>query len=201
MTGPRPISPHRSARTPSLAAILLLELACGPSRRGAAANGGAGGGAGAGGGSCIPSPSGEQTVSLEGEWTFIPARAAPTTIEVPGGGWLAQGFHVASARYARTLTVPVLGPRQATLIELGAVNHEAALAIDDALIATNTTSFTPSVFDVTAAVTPGADHALTIDVKGRDALRNAANRKLVPDAADWSPNIPQGIFRSAAVRV
>src|SRR3954471_463102 len=202
MTDPRPISPYRSARTAILAAILLLELACGPGRRGTAANGGAGGAAGAGGGSCIPpSSSGEQTVSLEGEWTFTPANAAPTTIEVPGGGWLAQGFHVASARYARTLTVPVLGPRQATLIELGAVNHEAALAIDDALIATNTTSFTPSVFDVTAAVTPGADHALTIDVKGRDALRNAANRKLVPDAAGWSPNIPQGIFRSAAVRV
>jgi hypothetical protein len=184
-----------------LAAILLLELACGSGRRGAAANGGASGAGGAGGGSCIPSPSGEQTVSLEGQWTFTPANAAPTTIDVPGGGWLAQGFHVASARYARTLTVPVLGPRQATLIELGAVNHQAALAIDGAVIATNTTSFTPSVFDVTAAVTPGADHALTIDVKGREALRNAANRKLVPDAAGWSPNIPQGIFRSAAVRV
>jgi len=180
----------------------LLELACGPSRRGASANGGAGGTADAGGGTCIiPSPSGEQTVSLEGEWTFTPANAAPTTIDVPGGGWLAQGFHIASARYARTLTVPVLGPHQATLIELGAVNHEAALAIDGSLIATNTTSFTPSVFDVTAAVTPGADHALTIDVKGRDGLRNAANRKLVPDAAGWSPNIPQGIFRSAVVRV
>src|SRR5947207_11471972 len=128
MTGPRPLSPHRSAKTPRLAAILLLELACGPSRRGAAANGGAGGAAGvggagaagAGGGSCIPSPSGEQTVSLEGEWTFTPSGAASTTIDVPGGGWLAQGFHVTSARYARTLTVPVLGPPQATLIELGA---------------------------------------------------------------------------------
>ena len=140
-------------------------------------------------------------MSLEGEWTFTPSGAAPTTIDVPGGGWLAQGFHVTAARYARTLTVPVLGPPQATLIELGAVNHEAALAIDGTLIATNTTSFTPSVFDVTTAVTPGADQALTIDVKGRDALRNAANRKLVPDAAGWSANIPQGIFRSAAVRV
>ena len=175
-----PISSHRSAKTSSLAALLLLELACGPSRRGAPASGGASGAGGAGGGSCIPSPSGEQTVSLEGEWTFTPSGAAPTTIDVPGGGWLAQGFHVTAARYARTLTVPVLGPPQATLIELGAVNHQAALSIDGTLIATNTTSFTPSVFDVTTAVMPGADHALTIDVKGRDALRNAANRKLVP---------------------
>ena len=140
-------------------------------------------------------------VSLQGTWTFAPSGAAETTIQVPGGGWLAQGFHITTARYARTLAVPALGSAQATLIELGAVNHQAALSIDGNLIATNTTSFTPSVFDVTRAVTPGGTHALTIDVKGRDALRNAANRKLVPDAAGWSANVPQGIFRSAVVRV
>ena len=76
MTGPRPISPHRSAKTPSLAAILLLELACGSSRPGAAGNGGTGGAAGAArrGGRKLhhPTPSGEQTVSLEGQWTFTP---------------------------------------------------------------------------------------------------------------------------------
>ena len=88
------------------------------------------------------------------------------------------------------------------MIELGAVNHEAALAIDGALIATNTTSFTPSVFDVTrggdAGRRPCADHRRQ---GARRVSATPANRKLVPDAAGWSPNIPQGIFRSAAVRV
>ena len=196
----------RIAKAAGIAAVLLLGVACGPSRHAAAGAGGtsgaAGGPGGAGGaGTCVPSPSGEQSVSLAGEWMFTPSGAAQTTIEVPGGGWLAQGFHITAARYARTLTVPLLGVPQATLIKLGAVNHEAALSIDGNPIATNTTSFTPSVFDVTAAVTPGAQHALTIDVKGRDALRNTFHRKLVPDAAGWSPNIPQGIFRSAIVRV
>src|SRR5215831_8092815 len=113
MTGPLPISSRPLARTASVGAVLLLNLACSPARHAAPANGGAGGdvtgAGGAGGGSCIPSPSGEQTRSIEGEWTFTPSGAAPTTIEVPGGGWLAQGFHVAAARYARTVTVPVLG--------------------------------------------------------------------------------------------
>ncbi len=140
-------------------------------------------------------------VSIAGSWTFTPAGGAATTIDVPGGGWVAQGFHVSSARYARQVTIPTLGAPQATLLELGAVNHQAALSIDGTMFATNTTSFTPSVFDITRAVTPGGQPMLTIDVKGRDALRNAANRKLVPDAADWSPNIPQGIFRSASLRV
>jgi hypothetical protein len=155
----------------------------------------------AGNGACVVQPAGEETVSLAGTWTFTPAGGAATTIEVPGGGWLAQGFHVSSAHYARPLTVPSLGSPQATLIELGAVNHQATLSIDGAVIATQTTSFTPSVFDVTRAVTPGQQHQLAIDVKGRDALRSASNRKLVPDAAGWSAAIPQGIFRSAIVHV
>jgi hypothetical protein len=188
-------------------AVLFVGFGCGASHSAGGGTGGADGGADTSSDSsggdriCRLLPAGEQTVSLEGTWTFTPAGAAATTIQVPGGGWLAQGFHISSARYASTLSVPVLGVPQATLIELGAVNHEAALSVDGNLIATNTTSFTPSVFDVTPAVTPGGQHALAIDVKGRDALRNAANRKLVPDAAGWSSNIPQGIFRSAAVRV
>ena len=69
-------------------------------------------------------------MSLAGTWTFTPSGAAATTIQVPGGGWLAQGFHVASARYARTLDVPNLGRAQATYLEFGAVNHQATLTVD-----------------------------------------------------------------------
>jgi hypothetical protein len=138
--------------------------------------------------------------SLAGTWTFTPAGASATTIEVPGGGWLAQGFRVSSARYERTVGVPDLGRPQATYLEFGAVNHQATLTVDGAAVGTNTTSFLPSVFDVTAAVKPGGSHKLTVDVKGRDALKSSSGMKLVPDAAGWSGNIPQGIFRSATLR-
>src|SRR5206468_8665398 len=105
--------------------------------------------AGAGGARrCAVQPAGEQVISLAGSWTFTPAGGAATTIDVPGGGWVAQGFHVSSARYARQVTIPTLGAPQATLVELGAVNHQAALSIDGTMFATNTTSFTPSVFDI-----------------------------------------------------
>ena len=73
--------------------------------------------------------------------------------------------------------------------------------MDGAVVGTNTTSFTPSVFDVTGFVTPGGTHAISLVVKGRKGLLNAAGRKNVPDAAGWSANVPQGIFRSAMVRV
>ena len=143
---------------------------------------------------------GEIVASIGGSWSFTPAgQTTATTIEVPGGGWLAQGFRVSAAHYERTIDVPDLGRPQATLLELGAVNHEATLTVDGAVIGTNTTSFTPSVFDATAALTPGS-HRVALDVKGRDALKSATGRKLVPDAAGWSADIPQGIFRSATVR-
>jgi len=172
---------------------------------GKASSGGTSGGIDASaGGSCAAStaadPTGQTITSVAGTWTFTPSGAAATTIEVPGGGWLAQGFKTSSARYERTVTVPDLGRPQATYLELGAVNHQATLTVDGTAVGTNTTSFTPSVFDMTAAVKPGASHKLTIDVKGRDALKAAGGKKLVPDAAGWSANVVQGIFRSAVLR-
>ncbi len=162
---------------------------------------GAGGRGGMAGGACTAmAATGESVTSLAGTWTFTPSGAAATTITVPGGGWVAQGFHVSSARYERTATVPDLGQPQATYLEFGAVNHQATLSVDGAMVATNTTSFTPSVFDVTGVVKPGMSHKLTVDVKGRDALKSSSGKKLVPDAAGWSSNVPQGIFRSAVLR-
>ena len=141
-------------------------------------------------------------MSLAGTWTFTPSGAAATTITVPGGGWVAQGFRsVNQARYQRMATVPDLGRAQATYLEFGAINHEATLTVDSTMVGTQTTSFTPSVFDVTSAVKPGMSHSFTVDVKGRNALKAASGKKLVPDAAGWSGNVAQGIFRSAVLHV
>jgi len=180
----------------------------GNSDGGAAGVGGSTGDASAGGGrssdggtgTCTVEAAGQTITSVAGTWTFTPSGAAATTIEVPGGGWLAQGFKTSAARYERTVTVPDLGRAQATYLELGVVNHQATLTVDGTAVGTNTTSFTPSLFDMTAAVKPGASHKLTIDVKGRDALKAAGGKKLIPDAAGWSANVPQGIYRSAVLR-
>jgi len=143
------------------------------------------------------------SLDLAGTWSFTPAGRATTSIAVPGGGWYKQGFtDVTEAVYARSITVPDAGQPQATWIEFGAVNHEATLSVDGRVVATQTTAFTPSKFDITAFAAPGTTHTLSVAVKGRGALRNAANNKyLVPTAAEWSEAIPQGIFRSAFLRV
>jgi glycosyl hydrolase family 2 len=139
-------------------------------------------------------------VSLAGTWDFTPAGGTATTIQVPGGGWAKQGFTQTSGTYQTRVKVPARGGAQTTLIEFGAVNHEATLSVDGVVVGTSTTSFTPALFDLTAFVVPGIEHTISVAVKGRNALSEGRG-KLVPDAAGWSRNIPQGIFRSAELRV
>ncbi|GAA4622635.1 RICIN domain-containing protein [Actinoallomurus vinaceus] len=143
------------------------------------------------------------SVDLAGKWSFTPTGGTTTTITVPGGGWYKQGFtNVNEAVYTRTITVPDTGQPQSTWIEFGAVDHQATLSVDGTEVATRTTSFTPSNFDISAYAAPGTTHTISVAVKGRGALKNSANGKyLVPDAAEWSEAVPQGIYRSAQLRV
>ncbi|GAB2991958.1 sugar-binding domain-containing protein [Saccharothrix stipae] len=127
------------------------------------------------------------SVDLAGTWSFTPAGRGATSITVPGGGWYKQGFtDVNEAVYSRSITVPDSGQPQSTWIEFGAVNHQATLSVDGRVVATQTTAFTPSNFDITAYAAPGSTHTISIAVKGRGALKASNGRYLVPDAADWS---------------
>jgi hypothetical protein len=171
---------------------------------GATGGGGKGGAAGQGGaaGGCAPPIATDpSTTSIAGTWDFTPAGGTKRSIQVPGGGWAKQGINAASGTYATQITVPASGTAQTTLIEFGAVNFQATLSVDGKEVGTNTTSFTPSVFDVTKFVTPGKQHAISVLVKGGQAMKNSSGKWLIPMAADWSPNVAQGIFRSAVLRV
>jgi ricin-type beta-trefoil lectin protein/glycosyl hydrolase family 2 len=141
------------------------------------------------------------SVDLAGTWSFTPTGRGATSITVPGGGWYKQGFtDVNEAVYSRSITVPDAGQPQSTWIEFGAVNHQATLSVDGRVVATQTTAFTPSNFDISAYAAPGSTHTISVDVKGRGALKASNGRYLVPDAAEWSEAVPQGIYRSAFLR-
>jgi hypothetical protein len=142
------------------------------------------------------------SVDLSGSWSFTPAGQGTTSIMVPGGGWYKQGFtNVGQAVYSRSITVPDSGQPQSVWIEFGVVNHQATLSVDGRVVGTQTTAFTPSRFDITAYVTPGSTHTISVDVKGRNALKTSSGNYLVPVAADWCEAVPQGIYRSAFLRV
>ncbi len=145
-----------------------------------------------------------QTIDLAGQWSFTPVSpAGPTTnISVPGGGWYTQGFtNTGEAIYQRSITIPDTGQPQVYRLEFGAINHEASLYVDGHYVQTNMTSYTPSIFDITHYVSPGETVAISLDVKSKVSLRAPDGRVIVPDGADGNPNVTQGIFRSATLRV
>src|SRR3954454_23984687 len=99
----------------------------------------------------VSGPARARTVDLAGTWGFqtvqtttcSPAQA-PTgpvscvsspasqrsTIQVPGGGWVKQGFtDVSEAVYSREIDVPDIRSPQATKLVFGAINHRATLTI------------------------------------------------------------------------
>jgi len=168
---------------------------------GGGGKGAAAGQAGAAGGCPAQTAADPSTTSIAGTWDFTPAGGSKRSIQVPGGGWAKQGINAASGTYATQITVPASGAAQTTLIEFGAVNFQATLSVDGKEVGTNTTSFTPSVFDVTKFVTPGKQHAIAVLIKGGQAMKNSSGKWLIPMAADWSANVAQGIFRSAMLRV
>ena len=141
------------------------------------------------------------TVNLAGTWNFTPQGQSQTTIQVPGGGWYKQGFtSISEADYSTNLTIPNIGQPQATWLEFGAANYEADVYINNTPVGTNIQSFTPASFDLSSFVTPGNTYALRVHVKGRNAFMSGG-KSLVPNAAGWSSDTPQGIFRSAELKI
>ena len=175
----------------------------------------------------VSGPEPAKAVSLAGTWDFTPvtntvctgggpfgtttgpmtcvdspASGERTTIQVPGGGWLKQGWtDLSRAVYSRTIEVPNVGRDQVTRLNFGAINHRATLRVDDRTVGTQVTSYTNSVFDISAFVRPGGRHVVELTVEGRKALVGPDGRYTVPEGASWSDDVAQGIFRSADLEV
>jgi hypothetical protein len=131
-----------------------------------------------------------------------PASGEPTTIQVPGGGWLKQGHtDLSRAVYSRTIEVPRVADDQVTRLNFGAINHRATVAVDGQTVGTQVTSYTSSVFDISDFVRPGGTHRIEVTVEGRKALVGEDGRYTVPEGASWSEDVAQGIFRSADLEV
>jgi hypothetical protein len=172
-------------------------------------------------------PQPAQTVGLAGTWDFtpvqhtvctptgtqgtgtgpmdchhLPALEPPSTIQVPGGGWVKQGWtNLSIGLYEREIHVPDIDGPQVTKLAFGAINHRATLWVGDRKVGTQLTSYTPSVFDISGFVEPGRSYRIKLRVEGRKALVGPDGRYTVPEGASWSDDVAQGIFRSADLQV
>ena len=131
------------------------------------------------------------TVDLAGPWQFRVVRACRARLwrsstrrrpratgrqsRCPAGGGSSRDLPTSQkASTGRIIRIPDIRVPQATKVVVGAVNHEATLTIQringqPRRVGANTTSFTPSAFDLTPFVTPGKRYRITVDV--RDGMR------------------------------
>jgi len=140
-------------------------------------------------------------IDLTGSWNFIPEEGKRTTIEVPGGGWLKQGFSCEAGTYELPITIPSVRDSQVTRLELGAVNHfaEYYLGKDESKLKrvySEVTAFTPQTVDLTPYAEPGKSYLLRIFVR---AFKGG--RPIAPHWAEWCECIARGIFRNAYLRI
>jgi hypothetical protein len=111
-------------------------------------------------------PQPAQTVGLAGSWDFTPVEntvctptgtqgtgtgpmdcrhlpllESPSTIQVPGGGWVKQGWtNLSIGLYERDIDVPDIDGPQVTKLAFGAINHRATLWVGDRKVGTQVTS-------------------------------------------------------------
>ena len=131
-----------------------------------------------------------------------PAAEPPGIIQVPGGGWVKQGWtNVSIGTYERDISVPNVVAGQVTHLVFGAVNHRSTLWVDGHKVGRQTTSYTSQTYDISKFVVPGHTHHITVRVEGRRALVGDDGRYVVPEGASWSNDPAQGIFRSADLKI
>ena len=166
----------------------------------------------------VSGPRPERTVSLAGTWGFTPitntvctgggpfgtttgpflscvdspASGEQTTIPVPGGGWVKQGYiDLSEALSHRTIRVPNIPNDQVTLLDFGAINHKATLWVDGQQVGTQVTSYTSSVFDISDYVRPGKTAEIKVLVQGRKALVGPDSRYTVAEGAPGRTTPPR----------
>ena len=140
-------------------------------------------------------------LNLAGTWEFQPEGGAWTQIQVPGGGWLKQGFDCEAGTYQTWIKIPRKAKSRTVRLELGAVNHLAEYSIgrdESSLkrIGSEVTAFTGQVVDLTPHVEPGGRYLLRVFVRAYEK-----GRPIAPHWAEWCESLARGIFRDAWIRV
>ncbi len=105
------------------------------------------------------------TVALDGLWQFrLGDQSGP--IQVPGT-WEAQGYArrvEGPAYYSRTVFVPADWQGQRVQIQFDAVSYYAEVSVNGQPAGSHSGAWTAFALDVTEAIRPGAENAITVAV-------------------------------------
>ena len=139
------------------------------------------------------------------KWEFKLERGQWKEIDVPAGGWRAQGYTCDAGMYRAWIRVPRSAEGKTVRIAFAAVNFGAEVFVgpdEDALerVATHVNGWMPFVADITHKALPGSKLLLIVRVNGRGMyLRDG--KYIVPQGATWQPKLADGIIRGIEMQI
>lgn len=138
-------------------------------------------------------------------WEFKPEGGDWKPIQVPAGGWRAQGYHCDAGTYRTWVVIPAEAQGRLVRVKFAAVNfgadvyagtNEASLG----KIASHINGWMPFTADLTPHFTPGQPVLLEVDVKGRKKYM-VNGKYTVPEGATWYDGLAEGILRGVALEM
>ena len=138
-------------------------------------------------------------------WEFKPEGGDWKTIQVPAGGWRAQGYTCDAGTYRTTLTVPAYPKGDHVLLTFDAINFGAKIfaGMDEASlrpVAEHIDGWVPVHADLTSVAVPGEKLLVQVEVAGRKKLM-ANGKFIVPEGASWYPGLAEGILRGVHLEI
>ena len=121
-------------------------------------------------------------------WEFKPEGGTWQPIQVPAGGWRAQGYSCDAGTYRTMLPIPAEAAGQLVRVDFAAVNFGAEVFAgpDEARltrVAAHVNGWMPFTADITSLARPGDKLLLQVEVDGRKKfLRNG--KYTVAEGAD-----------------
>ena len=138
-------------------------------------------------------------------WEFKPEGGDWKPIQVPAGGWRAQGYHCDAGTYRTWMVIPAEAQGRLVRVKFAAVNFGAEVYAgtnDPSLrkIASHVNGWTPFAADLTPRFAPGQRVLLVVEVKGRKKFM-FNGKYTVPEGATWYDGLAEGILRDVTLEM
>lgn len=138
------------------------------------------------------------------QWQFQPEGRKFKAIDVPAGGWVAQGFNCQAGVYRARVPVPKAARGKVLRLAFEAVNFGAEVYVgpdEDHLVnvASHVGGWMPIVCEITDAVADLSEFLLVVEVAGRGKFLRDGKITL-GDAAPWQPKLADGILRGVELQ-
>jgi hypothetical protein len=138
-------------------------------------------------------------------WQFQPERGDWGSIQVPAGGWRAQGHSCDAGTYRVDIPIPASAVGQVVRVAFAAVNFGAEVFAgpDEShlvKVAEHLNGWMPFTADLTPYIIPGQPILLVVKVKGRKQyLRDG--KYIIPQGATWFEGLAEGIIRGVELQI